>query len=471
MGVAVLAGLVGLAGLVMWQSSGDSDDTGTSDAEGAAGTAPPPTSVPAPTAPPTTTDASPVDDTFVYFAEGNMSDALAEDLDDGALADVRGTIPGAAASDDFLGRLDEQDPDLLFPTFGPETYDAVVLLALAAESADTDQADEVARHINSVTNGSVDCFSFEVCKDHLEDGDTIRYEGQSGALAFARPGERTVAEFAIFGWNDDNTVDSHDPELRSVEQNPDAPSAGTSPELSALSEDGDADPECSAEPSDGVLSIGGLFVESGDLGDLLGAAQIASAELAVDDINAAGGVLGNDVVYTQTDGAEPDVATAAVEDHIEDGADAVLGPSASDVTVQVIDTVVDSCTVMMGSSVTSPYLTTYDDDGLYFRTSPSDVLQGQMLADLAVDDGAETMVIMARDDDYGAMMTEAAQARFEAEGGTVLETIIYDPDAVNFETEVDTVVSADPDAFLLISFNEGGLIMADAFDAGLTIGS
>lgn len=420
-------------------------------------------------------EAAPADGSLVYFVEGNMSDAIAEELDEGIFVGIRGTIPGAEVPGDFLARMDEQDPELPAYTYGPETYDAITILALAAESAGTDQADEVARHINSVTRDGTECSGYEECQGLLEDGEEIHYQGQTGSLDFARPGERTAADYGLYAWQEDNTIDTDNPEFFSIElfpgdEEPEAPD-DASPELAELAEVGDPDPECTAEDSDGVLNIGGILAETGELGDILGAPQIAGAQLAVDDINGAGGVLGEDLDFSQTDGGEgePDLATPAVEEYSQGGTDAILGASATDISVDVIDTVVGSCMIMMSPSNTGPLFTTYDDDDLYFRTAASDILQGQVVADVAIDDGAETMVIMARQDDYGEGLAEATATRFEDSGGEVVDTIIYDPDATDFSAEVDSVVNADADAFVLVSFDEGGNIMSTALEAGLTI--
>lgn len=423
---------------------------------------------------------APTDGTLTYFVEGNMSDALAEDLDPGIFDGIRGTIPGAEVQADFIDRMDEQDSDLPAYTYGPETYDAVTILSLAAESAGTDQADEVARHINSVTRDGTECASYEECQQLLADGEDIHYQGQTGALDFAQPGERTAADYGLYSWTDDgetNSIDTENPEFFTIELFPGEgePEVAddAADELAALAEVGDADPQCEAPEADGVFNIGGLLAETGDLGDILGAPQAAGAALAVSDINEAGGVLGEDLVFNPKDSgqAEPDIATPAVEEHIQDGVDAILGASATDISVNVIDTIVGSCTIMMSPSNTGPNFTVYDDDDLYFRTAASDILQGQVVADVAIDDGAETMVIMARQDDYGEGLAAATQTRFEESGGEVVDTIIYDPEATDFSAEIDQVVNAEADAFVLVSFDEGSTIMPGILEAGFEIAS
>ena len=78
---------------------------------------------------------------------------------------------------------------------------------------------------------------------------------------------------------------------------------------------------------------------------------------------------------------------------------------------------------------TSPQFTDYDDDDLYFRTAPSDILQGQVLADLMVADGVANAAILARQDSYGEGLLNYTKAPFEEQGGEVVLDQVYDPEA------------------------------------------
>jgi ABC-type branched-subunit amino acid transport system substrate-binding protein len=144
----------------------------------------------------------------IYLVEGNMSDSFAAAFpEQGVLAGVRGTIPGAQVSTEFRFRLLGQDPDLPTFTYGAEAYDAVVVMALAAVAAESDQSDEVARQINAVTRDGTPCTTYGQCLMLLQNGDDIDYDGQSGPLDFARPGEPTAADFGVYPWTASNTID------------------------------------------------------------------------------------------------------------------------------------------------------------------------------------------------------------------------------------------------------------------------
>jgi branched-chain amino acid transport system substrate-binding protein len=229
----------------------------------------------------------------------------------------------------------------------------------------------------------------------------------------------------------------------------------------------EADPSCTGT-ADGTLTIGGLLPMTGDL-SFLGPAADAAARLAVEDVNAAGGVLGRDVTYLPGDSGDtdPDLANPAVDGHLAAGADVFLGPLSSGVSFSVIDKVVGACRMQVSPGATSAAFTDYADDDLYFRTAPSDALQGQAVADLMIDDGAGTAVVLARRDAYGEELAGFIAGPFELQGGLVT-TVIYDPEATTFDAEVSTVLSEAPDAVAVVGFDESAAILDALFDAGVS---
>src|SRR5262245_10566328 len=231
---------------------------------------------------------------------------------------------------------------------------------------------------------------------------------------------------------------------------------------------GDAAPTCTGE-ADGTLSIGGLLPQTGDL-SFLGPPEEAGAALAVSDVNAAGGVLGQSIVFTPGDSGDtdPDIANPTVDSHLAAGADAILGAASSGVSLNVIDKVTGDCKIQFSPANTSPEFTEYDDDDLYFRTAPSDVLQGQVLADLMIEDGVASAALLARQDSYGEGLLEFTKTPFEEQGGEVVLDQVYDPEATSFEAEVDAVVSEDADALVMIGFDESSRILSSLFEQGFT---
>ena len=225
--------------------------------------------------------------------------------------------------------------------------------------------------------------------------------------------------------------------------------------------------------ADGVLKVGTILPETGDLA-FLGPPEFAGAQLAIDEINDAGGVLGADVEYSPGDSGDTntDIANQTTDRLLSEGVDVSVGAASSGVSFTVIDKITGANVIQFSPANTSPDFTDYDDNGLYFRTAPSDVLQGRVLSDLIVADGNATVGIMARQDPYGeGLLRYTAEPLAEA-GAEVTNDggIVYDPAAENFDAEVGEIVAADPDAFVMIGFEESAQILTSLFEAGYTQG-
>ena len=218
---------------------------------------------------------------------------------------------------------------------------------------------------------------------------------------------------------------------------------------------------------DGALKIGYLLPQTGAL-DFLGPPMIDAVKMAGEEINAAGGFNGTDVeLIGQDDGTDPDVASAAADKLLAEGVDAIVGAAASGVSLAVIDKITGTPVVQCSPSNTGLQFTTYEDDGYYFRTAPPDNLQAQVLADLMVNDGAESAVVLGRSDEYGEGFANALVEELDAAGVEVGDPIIYDAEAGCYEAEAQQIVDAGTDSVAMISFDEGGLILQAAIAAGV----
>lgn len=233
--------------------------------------------------------------------------------------------------------------------------------------------------------------------------------------------------------------------------------------VAADREIGDAAPQCEGT-SDGVLRIGSLLPATGDLA-LLGPAMFAAADLAVADVNAAGGVSGKPVAYVRGDEGGAN-ATTSVQTHIDAGADVILGAASTAVSEEQFDTIIDACRVMFSPANTGANFTVADDDDLYFRTAPSDVLQGQVLAQLASEDAIGSAAILARDDGYGESLAYFVRTNLEAAGIEVVAEHLYDPSSADLAEEVEPVLEANPDGLFVIGYDETGTLLRALRDQG-----
>jgi branched-chain amino acid transport system substrate-binding protein len=223
-----------------------------------------------------------------------------------------------------------------------------------------------------------------------------------------------------------------------------------------------------AAKGDGTLNIGSLLPQTGDLA-FLGPPEFAGVDLAIKDINAAGGVLGQDVEEFDADSGDgtPDIAGSEVDKLFNQKVDAIVGAAASGVSVSVIDKITGAGVVHFSPANTAAGFDTYDDNGLYFRTAPSDRLQGQVLGNLAVEDGFQNVAVMARQDFYGEGLADQVEATLEERGATVTDKVLYAADAQNFTAEVNQIAANEPDALVLVAFEETTKIIPQLIAKGI----
>ena len=222
-----------------------------------------------------------------------------------------------------------------------------------------------------------------------------------------------------------------------------------------------------AETADDVLELGYILPETGDLA-FLGDAMISAVEFAVERMNEADGVLDNEVTLEGRDEAnDAGIASESADDLLAVGVDAIVGAAATGMSMAVIDQITGSEVVQCSPSNTGPVFTDYDHGGYYFRTAPTDALQGPVLADEILADGYVSVALAGRGDDYGEGLVDAVEEAVVDAGGDVVERIIYDVDAATFDAEVEQIEAANPDAVVLVSFEEGVQFIQGMIEAGL----
>jgi branched-chain amino acid transport system substrate-binding protein len=210
-----------------------------------------------------------------------------------------------------------------------------------------------------------------------------------------------------------------------------------------------------ADPGDGELQFGYVLPETGQLA-YLGPPQIESLKFAIQKINDAGGVLGKPVpkVVSSDEAGQEAVAAQSADRVLAAGVDAIVGAAASGMSLAFIDRVTGAGVVQCSGSNTAPTFTDYEDDGFYFRTVPSDVLQGPILADVVRDDGHDRVALVARADDYGRGLMEATRKSLEDRGATVTLAETYDPKATNFDQVAQQI---EEGAQILLGMIESGI--------------
>jgi neutral amino acid transport system substrate-binding protein len=218
------------------------------------------------------------------------------------------------------------------------------------------------------------------------------------------------------------------------------------------------------------LRIGTLLPETGSLA-FLGPPMAAGVQVAVNEVNEAGGVLGQPVQLITGDSGDTttDTANTTVDRELAGGVDVIIGAASSAVWLKVIDKIASAGVVMFSPANTSDQFVCYNDKGMYFRTAPTDVLQAQALAQLITEDGAQRVAIMALNDPYGTGLAANTVKDLEAAGiaSDQIKKIVYDPNAQSFNAEVDQVKEFNPDAIAVIGFEESAKILTRMHEVGI----
>ncbi len=382
------------------------------------------------------------------------------DITGSELAGMKGTTPLVELTSEFKDAVNafwtgKGNEALVDFNYTAESFDAVMLIALAAEAAGTDGS-ELADQIVAVSKEGTKCSSADwaACVAAAKDGGDVDYDGFSGPNTMNGNGEPLEASYGILQFGAGNRLD----DTLTTYQLANAPESAVLP-LSKTEV---------KRKGDGKLTLGGLLPETGSLA-FLGAPMIAGVEYAVQVLNDNGGVLGKPVTYIAGDSGDTstDTASVTVDRLLKEGVDAIIGAASSGVSLTVVDKIAAAGVVQFSPANTSPKLTSYADKGLYFRNAPPDDLQGAVIGELIIADGAQSVYIMALDDAYGTGLANVIEEVLTAAGIEVKGKKIYDPKATTFDAEVGEIVAANPDAIVLISFDEGSRILRTMVENGV----
>ncbi|KUJ81845.1 ABC transporter substrate-binding protein [Ruegeria profundi] len=219
------------------------------------------------------------------------------------------------------------------------------------------------------------------------------------------------------------------------------------------------------------VKLGVLFGFTGPI-ESLAPAMGSGAELAMAEVTESGKLLnGATVTASRADTGCIDngLATSNGERMIADGVAGIIGGDCSGVTGAILQNVaIPNGMVMISPSATSPGLSTMEDNGLFFRTAPSDAREGQVMADILNDRGISSIALTYTNNDYGKGLADAIQSSFEASGGEVTIVAAHEDGKADYSAEVGALASAGGDILVVAGYlDQGGLgIIQAALDSG-----
>ncbi|WP_299280784.1 ABC transporter substrate-binding protein [uncultured Tateyamaria sp.] len=199
----------------------------------------------------------------------------------------------------------------------------------------------------------------------------------------------------------------------------------------------------------------------------------AGAEMAMAEVTASGALLDSATVTSVRGDStciDAGAATAAAERLItSDGVHGIMGADCSGVTGAILQNVARANgVVMISPSATSPGLSTAEDDGLFFRTAPSDARQGVIITNILQDRGVNEVALTYTNNDYGKGLADAFQAEFEKAGGTVTISAAHEDGKADYSAEVGALASAGGETLVVAGYvDQGGSgIVRAALDTG-----
>lgn len=220
------------------------------------------------------------------------------------------------------------------------------------------------------------------------------------------------------------------------------------------------------------IKLGVIFGFTGPIESLTGP-MASGAELAMKEVTDSGMLLdGATVTSVRGDSTCIDsaAATAAAERLVTaDRVNAIVGADCSGVTGAILQNVaVANGVVMISPSATSPGLSTAEDNGLFFRTAPSDAREGQVMTDILMEEGIKSVALTYTNNDYGKGLADSFKNAFEAAGGEVTINISHEDGKADYSAEVGTLAAAGGDILVVAGYlDQGGRgIIEGALDTG-----
>ena len=198
----------------------------------------------------------------------------------------------------------------------------------------------------------------------------------------------------------------------------------------------------------------------------------AGAELAFSEASDSGNLLDGstiNVIRADSTCIDSAAASAAAEGLVSQGVTAIMGADCSGVTGAILSNVaVPNGVPMISPSATSPGLTTAEDNGLFFRTAPSDARGGEVLADITADRGITSVAITYVNTDYGVGLADVYEAAAEARGIEVTAKTAHEGDKADYSAEVGVLSAAGGDALAVIGYLDqgGNQIIQGSLDSG-----
>ena len=212
-----------------------------------------------------------------------------------------------------------------------------------------------------------------------------------------------------------------------------------------------------SQVSDGVFRIGLLIPQTGSV-DGGGESLTQVATNAIEIVNASGGILGRDIeLVVRDEGSDSATALAAIDDFIsEDRVDALIGPMSSPIALAVLPLLVENKIGSCSPTATAVSLASFPDNGLFVRTTPSDILASEAMAQLIEQTGVVESLVAYPDDPYGRTFVAEIRRSLAVQGIAIVNEVAYDTDSTDYGPIAEKLTANANSVITLIGDSESG---------------
>ena len=187
------------------------------------------------------------------------------------------------------------------------------------------------------------------------------------------------------------------------------------------------------------------------------------AQMAIAEVAESKSLLGgSNVVAVTGDSTCADTAAAVATGErlvTAENVNAIVGAMCSGATQAVLEGVaMPNGIVMISGSATAPVLSTVEDNGLFFRTAPSDARSAEVLADILKEEGYKSIAITYVNNDYGKGLGSAIESNFVAGGGSVTINAGHEENKGDYSADAAALAQAGGDILVVAGFADGGVI-------------
>ncbi|MCL7928556.1 ABC transporter substrate-binding protein [Halomonas llamarensis] len=198
------------------------------------------------------------------------------------------------------------------------------------------------------------------------------------------------------------------------------------------------------------------------------------ARLAVQQINAQGGLLGGQELVMpsgDTTCSDASAASNAADRMVNtEQVTAIVGALCTGATIAAANNAaIPGGVLMVSPASTAPAVSALDDNDLVFRTVPSDAFQGEMLAKLLLDKGIDYVAVTYVNNDYGRGLSDAFAEAFEAGGGTVADNLGHEDNRADYRAELGALSATGADTLVVLAYADtsGQTVMRQAYESGM----